>query len=100
MIKFPLLKEKEHYEPIFYEPIFFDSIAFPIIRRAFAHTLSSELVTVQPMELPNGLLHYIDYQYNRSVESINVNITLTNNKILKKHMVKFPLLKEKEHHNI
>jgi hypothetical protein len=95
IIKFPLLKEKECYEPNI-----FDSIAFPIIRRAFAHTLSSELVPVQPMELPSGMIHYINYQYNRP-ESITVNITVTNNKLLKKkQMVKFPLLKEKKHYNI
>jgi hypothetical protein len=41
----------------------FSSIAFPIVRRVFGGLVSSELVSVQPMSLPSGLLFFLDYKY-------------------------------------
>jgi hypothetical protein len=41
----------------------FISIAFPIVRRLFAGLISNELVSVQPMSLPSGLIFYMDYSY-------------------------------------
>jgi hypothetical protein len=41
----------------------FQTVAFPIIRRVFAGLIANELVSVQPMSLPAGLLFYLDYQY-------------------------------------
>jgi hypothetical protein len=41
----------------------FTNVAFPIVRRVFAGLISSELVSVQPMSLPSGLLFYLDYTY-------------------------------------
>lgn len=39
------------------------SSGFPIAQRVAAQTLGQELVAVQPMTLPTGLLQYMDYQY-------------------------------------
>jgi len=39
----------------------FQSIAFPIVRRVFGGLIANELVSVQPMSLPSGLLFYLDY---------------------------------------
>jgi hypothetical protein len=45
----------------------FSNIAFPIVRRVFGGLVSNELVSVQPMSLPSGLLFYLDYTYGTSV---------------------------------
>ena len=42
----------------------FQNVAFPIVRRVFAGLIANELVSVQPMSLPSGLLFYIDYRYD------------------------------------
>lgn len=42
----------------------FQNVAFPIIRRVFAGLIANELVSVQPMSLPSGLLFYMDYRYD------------------------------------
>lgn len=44
----------------------FQNIAFPIVRRVFAGLIANELVSVQPMSLPAGLIFYIDYRYETS----------------------------------
>ena len=38
----------------------FDTVAFPIVRRVFSRLLANELVSVQPLALPTGLLFYMD----------------------------------------
>ncbi len=45
----------------------FTNVAFPIVRRVFAGLISNELVSVQPMSLPSGLLFYLDYTYGSNV---------------------------------
>ena len=42
----------------------FQNVAFPIIRRVFAGLIANELVSVQPMSLPSGLLFYMDYRFD------------------------------------
>jgi hypothetical protein len=41
----------------------FLNIAFPIVRRVFGGLIANELVSIQPMSLPSGLLFYLDYTY-------------------------------------
>jgi hypothetical protein len=41
----------------------FTNIAFPIVRRVFGGLVANELVFIQPMSLPSGLLFYLDYTY-------------------------------------
>jgi hypothetical protein len=45
----------------------FTNIAFPIVRRVFGGLISNELVSIQPMSLPSGLLFYLDYTYGTRV---------------------------------
>jgi len=45
----------------------FSNIAFPIVRRVFGGLVANELVSVQPMSLPSGLLFYLDYTYGNTV---------------------------------
>jgi len=55
-----LLKEASSTADI----IGFQNVAFPIVRRVFAGLIANELVSVQPMSLPSGLLFYMDYRYD------------------------------------
>jgi hypothetical protein len=41
----------------------FTNVAFPIVRKVFAGLIANEVVSVQPMSLPSGLLFYLDYTY-------------------------------------
>lgn len=45
----------------------FANIAFPIVRRVFGGLVGNELVSIQPMALPSGLIFYIDYTYGTNV---------------------------------
>jgi len=40
----------------------FDIAAFPMVRRVFSRLLANDIVSVQPLNLPSGLLFYIDHQ--------------------------------------
>ena len=41
----------------------FASVAFPIVRRVFGGLLAQELVSVQPMSLPSGLIFFLDFTF-------------------------------------
>ena len=41
-------------------------VALPLIRRIFAELSSKEFVSVQPMNLPSGLVFYLDFKYGTS----------------------------------
>jgi len=49
----------------------FVNIAFPIVRRVFGALVANEIVSIQPMSLPSGLLFYLDYQYGSQVGGDN-----------------------------
>lgn len=38
-------------------------VALPLVRRVFAQIAAKEFVSVQPMNLPSGLVFYLDYKY-------------------------------------
>ena len=43
----------------------FASVAFPIVRRVFAGLVANDLVSVQPMSLPSGLIFFMDFVYDK-----------------------------------
>lgn len=43
----------------------FASVAFPIVRRVFGDLIANDLVSVQPMSLPSGLIFFLDFQFDR-----------------------------------
>ena len=45
----------------------FTNIAFPIVRRVFGGLIANDLVSIQPMSLPSGLLFYLDYTRGTAV---------------------------------
>ncbi len=38
-------------------------VALPLVRRVFAEIAAKEFVSVQPMNLPSGLIFYLDFKY-------------------------------------
>ena len=42
----------------------FAAVAFPIVRRVFGGLIANELVAVQPMSLPSGLIFFLDFNYS------------------------------------
>jgi len=42
----------------------FSSVAFPIVRRVFGGLIANDIVSVQPMSLPSGLIFFLDFTYN------------------------------------
>jgi len=49
----------------------FTNIAFPIVRRVFGGLVANELVSIQPMSLPSGLLFYLDYTYGNDTDAFH-----------------------------
>ncbi len=41
----------------------FAAVAFPIVRRVFGSLIANDLVSVQPMSLPSGLIFFLDFQH-------------------------------------
>ena len=41
----------------------FAAVAFPIVRRVFGALIANDLVSVQPMSLPSGLIFFLDFQH-------------------------------------
>ena len=44
----------------------FAAVAFPIVRRVFAGLIANDLVSVQPMSLPSGLIFFLDFTVSTS----------------------------------
>ena len=45
----------------------FAAVAFPIVRRVFAGLIANDLVSVQPMSLPSGLVFFMDFRRGTNV---------------------------------
>ena len=42
----------------------FASVAFPLVRRVFGGLLANDVVSVQPMSLPSGLIFFLDFKFS------------------------------------
>ena len=45
----------------------FAAVAFPIVRRVFAGLIANDLVSVQPMSLPSGLIFFLDFTFSSTL---------------------------------
>jgi hypothetical protein len=53
-------------------------VALPLVRRIFAEFAAKEFVSVQPMNLPSGLIFYLDFKYGTNVPGFdNDNLNRT-----------------------
>jgi len=53
----------------------FAAVAFPIVRRVFGGLIANELVSVQPMSLPSGLIFFLDFQHANTRLGYDANNT-------------------------
>ena len=53
-------------------------VALPLVRRVFAEIAAKEFVSVQPMNLPSGLIFYLDFKYgtDQSLQGTGGNASL------------------------
>jgi len=58
-------------------------VALPLVRKVFGQIAAKEFVSVQPMNLPSGLVFYLDFQYGGT----NVNSPETNGNLAKQPFV-------------
>jgi len=49
----------------------FAAVAFPIVRRVFAGLIANDLVSVQPMSLPSGLIFFLDFVFSPNLGGSN-----------------------------
>ena len=54
----------------------FASVAFPLVRRVFGGLIANDLVSVQPMSLPSGLIFFLDFQYTDTKAGITAGESL------------------------
>jgi hypothetical protein len=53
----------------------FAAVAFPIVRRVFAGLIANDLVSVQPMSLPSGLVFFMDFRHGTQTGLDNDTVT-------------------------
>ena len=46
-------------------------VALPLVRRIFGELSAQEFVSVQPMNLPSGLIFYLDFKYGTARSTAN-----------------------------
>ena len=51
-------------------------VALPLVRRVFGEIVAKDLVSVQPMNLPSGLIFYLDFQYGQNQPGFAENSSL------------------------
>lgn len=62
-------------------------VALPLVRKVFAQIAAKDFVSVQPMNLPSGLVFYLDFKYGTTVngrttsDSLYGNVSTANSKI-------------------
>jgi hypothetical protein len=53
-----------------------NGVALPLVRRVFGEIAAKEFVSVQPMNLPSGLVFYLDFKYGTGVTPFTVGGSL------------------------
>ncbi|MBC8428102.1 MAG: hypothetical protein H8D94_01375 [Candidatus Pelagibacter sp.] len=54
-------------------------VALPLVRRIFGEIAAQEFVSVQPMNLPSGLVFYLDFKYGKTTQGTQAEGFGTNN---------------------
>lgn len=53
-------------------PLDFGSVLFPMVRRVHSRLYAQEIVSVQPMAMPSGILYYMDHHVDNPIMGIDV----------------------------
>ncbi len=51
-------------------------VALPLVRKVFGEISAKEFISVQPMNLPSGLVFYMDFQYGTGVKPFTIGDSL------------------------
>ena len=54
-------------------------VALPLVRKVFAQIAAKDFVSVQPMNLPSGLVFYLDFKYGSSTAGFSSNANMYGN---------------------
>jgi hypothetical protein len=54
-------------------------VALPLVRKVFAQIAAKDFVSVQPMNLPSGLVFYLDFKYGNSHNGFSANSNMYGN---------------------
>jgi len=54
----------------------FAAVAFPLVRRVFGGLIANDLVSVQPMSLPSGLIFFLDFTFTDNKLGAEINDSL------------------------
>ena len=54
-------------------------VALPLVRKVFAQIAAKDFVSVQPMNLPSGLVFYLDFKYGTSTVGFNAGDNMYGN---------------------
>jgi len=64
------------YQSAGYNAEGWNGVALPLVRRVFGEIAAKEFVSVQPMNLPSGLVFYLDFKYGTNVRPFATNGSL------------------------
>ena len=64
----------------------FAAVAFPIVRRVFGGLLANDLVSVQPMSLPSGLIFFLDFTYSDTRQGLTAGQSLYGGGVVAKQL--------------
>lgn len=53
----------------------FAAVAFPLVRRVFGSLIANDLVSVQPMSLPSGLIFFLDFTVSETIGGVPTSIS-------------------------
>ena len=56
-----------------------NGVALPLVRKVFAQIAAKDFVSVQPMNLPSGLVFYLDFKYGTTTNGRTANTSLYGN---------------------
>ena len=54
-------------------------VALPLVRKVFAQIAAKDFVSVQPMNLPSGLVFYLDFKYGNNANGFTANSNMYGN---------------------
>jgi hypothetical protein len=74
----------------------FAAVAFPIVRRVFGGLVANELISVQPMSLPSGLIFFLDFTTPNAKLGFEANDSIYGGGVVGKDLINGVSLSGKE----
>ena len=66
----------------------FAAVAFPIVRRVFGGLIANDLISVQPMSLPSGLIFFLDFVHEGSMGGAEGGASIYGGNVVGKDLIK------------